>query len=128
MKRRNTIILIGLFLFSFSFQSAWSQSAEKIKLQDKLATPTAKSGGGGTLEAYLFEDKIDINFLNNLGQLEIKIYKKNTNTIVYQQTVIAQTGGSVSINTTDWDEGEYVLLITDAYGGCAVGTFTIQEE
>ena len=97
-----------------------------VKLKGTLVT-----GGGGPkstltqpVEAYLFDGEIAVHFLDCLNKLTVTIVDENNQT-VYSQTVNSCTTSNITINTQNWNSGNYFITISDSYGGSMGGEFFI---
>jgi len=79
---------------------------------------------GAQVEAFKNATCVQLNFLVDLGSLEIEVVDGEGNP-VFQTTVNATEGSRMKINTGSWATGKYTLVITDGLGGRLEGNFVI---
>ena len=94
-----------------------------VPLQGDLQGGGLKSPGD-PVEVFQTTGSIEVNFLCNLGKLNIAVTNQNGN-VVFNQGIDATAGSSLPINTGGWAADEYTLLISDGQGGSLVGIFEI---
>jgi len=89
---------------------------------------TGTLGGGQIrtliIEAYLNATSVDVIFNIDLGSLTVDVINQSGET-VFKTAVDAVTGGTLPIDTSGWESGEYILLIMDGQGGYFEGSFLI---
>ena len=96
---------------------------KKIHLQGILDNSSPKSGVQ-PVEAYQFEDYLQVIFLTELGSLNIEVADE-AGEPVFQTTVNATSGSELYIDAESWNNGEYTLLIANGTGGYLIGKFVI---
>ena len=92
----------------------------KLLVGDGMKSPELKL----QVEAYQNATEIQLYFLVDLGSLSIEVLNEAENT-VYHKMVKATAGSDLPIDTSSWEPGEYLLLITDKLGGRLEGYFVI---
>ena len=119
MKRWMMIFLVGATLFNVQ--------AGNIPLKGELE-------GGGIMktpfptlpvEAWQNDADVQLDFLVDLGALNVMVVADEAGEPVFQTTVKATAGSELNIDTGSWDAGEYTLWITDGLGGSLEGKFVI---
>jgi hypothetical protein len=58
-------------------------------------------------------DELIVSFAQNIGTVTVSVEDEAGN-IMYETTVAATAGSSLTIDTTGWDSGNYVLTVTDS--------------
>ena len=102
-----------------------SNPPTKINLKGGLAS-------GGLMrnlppvEAYQNAFNVQIVFNGDLGNLDIEVLDETGN-VVFQTIQNATAGGSLTIYTNGWKDGEYILVIMDELGGSLEGKFVIEK-
>ncbi len=132
MNKRILIPLLCVFLFTQLLHGALpgiaeikKENANPITLKGKLVTGTISVKSVPVLpavEAILQTTSLEIAFNSSLGNLTVTVVNQQ-NFPVYQQTVNATSGSSLTINTGSWSNGTYTLFITNSSGGCLEGQF-----
>ena len=121
--------LVVLFLFVavlFLTTAGFSKTQgpiQQIHLQGQLTIVKTKSLLQ-PIDVYQYENHLQVNFLSSLGVLNIVVVD-DFETIVFQTTKNATANSNITIDTEEWESGEYTLLIMDELGGSLEGSFLI---
>ena len=99
--------------------------SQKVILYGSLAKPGLMRSTQQPVEAYQNSANIQLDFLLDLGDLVIEVVDQNS-VVVYQNTIDATEGGTLFIDTQEWEAGKYTLLIADEEGGTLEGVFNIE--
>jgi len=86
----------------------------QIDLQGKLKTGTKSEAQ--PVEVFQSEYCLQVNFMSTLGDLDIEVFDEISQT-VFQTTGNATAGSNLTIDTHKWQQGAYILTITDDEGG-----------
>ena len=126
MKR---IIIFTLFLMcaniAFTESSALVlKKVSKIYMKGYLNSAPSRSTSS-PLEVYQANNDIYVCFLSNMGRLNVIVVNQD-GTQIYQQTVNATGGNSLTISTGSWQNGNYAIYIADKQGGIMGGEFSIE--
>jgi len=130
MKNKNLLVicLICTAICSLFYVNAKGygirDSDDPIDLQGRLAGSGDMRSQGAQVEAFKNATCVQLNFLVDLGSLEIEVVDGEGNP-VFQTTVNATEGSRMKINTGSWATGKYTLVITDGLGGRLEGNFVI---
>jgi len=116
---KHLIIIISFLLIGIT-----GIANDTIYLKGKLKAGGPKSTTTTQVEAYLFDGEIAVHFLDCLNKLTVTIVDENNQT-VYSQTVNSCTTSNITINTQNWNSGNYFITISDSYGGSMGGDFFI---
>jgi len=76
------------------------------------------------VEGYLNAASVDLVFNFDFGELIIEVVNQTGETI-FKTKIDAVTGGTLPIDTSGWESGEYILMIMDEQGGYLEGCFRI---
>ena len=60
-------------------------------------------------------NELIVAFTQNIGTVTVSVEDASGN-IMYETTITATAGSSLTIDTTGWDSGSYVLTVTDSSG------------
>ena len=115
-----------LFIFSLTLISLISiaENQANIKLKGKLTGgPKSQST---LVEVLLFENEIQVNFLECLGNLTVTIVDENEHT-VYNENVNSCVIKSISINVQNLSSGWHKITVSDTQGGWVEGSFFIEN-
>jgi len=97
----------------------------QVHLIGKLKLPDTKGITSQPIEVFQNEDELELYFLSSLALITITVTDEKNGT-VYQKTVNATAGSSLTVDMKGWASGEYTLLITDGQGGYLEGVFEIE--
>ena len=122
MKKVKFFILLALFNVA-GLTTLISES--KIDIKGKLAGGTNRNPSQSQpLEVNFNGNELTVNFLDCLGVLKV-VVKDENGVIVFNQTVNTCVTNSVSIDVTNWNSGNYIIVISDLYGCSVEGEFVI---
>jgi len=96
---------------------------EEIELFNSLSEPSTRSVIR-QVEAFKSASEVDVNFLCDLGTINIIIYDESDN-MVYQENVDASAKRHLSIDISNWDQGSYEIQLIDADDHFMYGEFEI---
>jgi len=120
------ILCVALFSCKTSDTDEMKSSQESIVLQgDLIAIRTVKSTNPPIVAA-LHEDGLKIDFNYSFGSLSVAVMDSQGDE-VYQKTVNATAGSSLTIDTSDWECGEYTIVFCDDTGKTAKGKFVFEN-
>ena len=121
MKRLFVVICLAC-ISSFFTNASIKCPTPSIVLKGGLIT------GGPTrtppVEAYQNTTSVDLVFNVDLGDLTIDVINE-TGDSVFQTVVKTKAGTTLTIDTSGWEAGEYILVIMDGQGGYLEGSFLI---
>ena len=112
------VVFISMLVFCLS---AIAEHNTKIDLHGKL--PVSRSSSL-PIEAFLIDNELTVNFLECVGNLTVEVKDENGAT-VFVEIVNTCTTGSVAIDIRKWNSGNYIIVISDSYGGMIEGGFSI---
>ena len=117
MNARTFFLLQSLFVFVLCMVPNFAIADD--------GTPSDVDPGGGTPphKAPAFRpvsvsqdiNELIVDFAQNIGTVTVSVEDESGN-IMYETTVFATAGSSLTIDTTGWDSGNYVLTVTDSSG------------
>ena len=130
--RRIIIFTLCLVLANITFINSSAETSElldskgpsKITMKGTLFSIPLRSVTS-PIEVSQDDNNIYVNFLCNLGNLNIVVLNPN-GTQIYQKTVNATNGSSLTISTGLWPTGDYTIQISDTQGGFMEGVFTVE--
>ena len=109
--------VIGLEVLDF-------KKISKIYMKGSLNTGAVAKSATSPLDVHQSDTHVGINFHSNLGQLYVVIVNQYGYP-VYQKSVNATNGSSLSISTRNWSIGSYTIYISNMQGRME-GEFTIE--
>lgn len=123
--------ILSCLLFSIQILSSnlvcvcLSKDTNLIELQGRLAESELRLS---TQEVLVFKNltTIVISPMVNIENIIIKV-TDNLGNIIYTNNMHLNMDTSISIETIDWKEGEYTLIILHKDGGMLSGSFSIQD-
>ena len=125
MKRIILITCLACFSSFFFSKASINPPSSPINLKGTLPSPPGTvRNPTSPVEAFMENTGVALFFNFDLGGLDIEVVNETGDT-VFQRTVKAKAGDMLTISTTGWKSGEYILIITDGQGGCLEGSFII---
>lgn len=130
MKKLFFITVLGLLTIQTNVSVANSVTAMAAKetkesIQVKLIGGIVRFGVTKPIELYQNSNNLQLIFNKPSGNLNIVITKSN-GSVVYQRSVNAAEGTTLTISTYGWSSGSYTIRITDADDFTREGVFEIE--
>lgn len=119
--KRIIYVLLAVSLFSLSFTEGGTPK-EEIKLEGTFKKSPTKSGFS-PVHAYISDETLEIEFRQNFANLSITV-ESAEGTVVYSSTANVAAGAVYPVDISLFPSGDYILKITDGYGGCLTGYFS----
>ena len=122
---RKVVFFILFLLFSITAITTPIGGGTKVDLKGSLGGVTSRNPyQTQPLEVNFNGNELTVNFLDCLGVLKV-VVKDENGVIVFNQTVNTCVTNSVSIDVTNWNSGNYIIVISDLYGCSVEGEFVI---
>jgi len=127
MKNLKLVVLILFVAALFSNPANSSMMVrgplKQILLQGQLDSPKARSLFP-PVEVFQYEYHLQVKFLSSLGALNIVVVD-DLGLTAFQTSVNATAGSSLTIDTDEWEGGNYSIKICNGSNQCVEGSFII---
>jgi hypothetical protein len=117
MNARKSLLLQSLFVFVLCMipNFAIADDGTPTDVDPSGGVPPIKAPAHRPVSVTQDINELIVAFAQNIGTVTVSVEDESGN-IMYETTAFATAGSSLTINTSGWDSGSYVLTVTDSSG------------